>query len=445
MIFLKRLCFVLALFILCYIPLRPIWIYRLFYDSVGCFSFQSETKETATLFSLLQNRLASKNYYLFKETICPKNIDFIITDQPNIVDKHPRIYLILTEYKDSIIPSDYKAVFATKPVYQQLKKNQHIFNIQSEKLVHRLASIISDTILYQDILNTHFEINIRTHVGIGNQMFMYAGAKAYALRFNKKAYLKTEQSALQKAFDLPENTIKGTLFESLHQTSSCLLFSPEFSSAQFCKDCLTHSNFGSNNGFLQSFRNFSDYLPEILSSFRFKPFDDDRNKNLARKLRHQNSVSIHIRRGDYIYNKYPLLFDSLYYQRAVDYIKQHVKNPHFYVFTNDTKWVKQYFDIGVPFTVIDWNNTSENNYRDMQLMSLCKHNIIANSTFSYWAAMLNKNPQKIVIYPDVWLSWDKKWINEMRVPGWIEIKSGITINSKGKLKYPFIQSYVAPK
>ena len=106
-------------------------------------------------------------------------------------------------------------------------------------------------------------------------------------------------------------------------------------------------------------------------------------------------------------------------------------NPVFYVFTNDAKLVKRIFNPQIPYTLVT-GNTGKESFRDMQLMSLCKHNIIANSTFSWWGALLNTNENKIVIYPDTWLSWDENWLEYMRVPNWIEIPTDITKNKKNQ-------------
>lgn len=91
-----------------------------------------------------------------------------------------------------------------------------------------------------------------------------------------------------------------------------------------------------------------------------------------------------------------------YYKEAVGYVKKAVSNAMFYVFTDDYDWVSNNLNF-FSYKIIDWNNGSS--YLDMYLMSRCKHNIIANSTFSWWGAFLNQNPDKIVVCP-------KKWYND---------------------------------
>lgn len=153
-------------------------------------------------------------------------------------------------------------------------------------------------------------------------------------------------------------------------------------------------------GFMESMRD------ELLNDFRFIDFapDEKQSIDILPQIKTSNSVSLHIRRGNYLKPSQRPFFGDLcpleYYREAVRQIKELIPNPTFFVFSNDQAWVKQHLDL--PNAVfIDWN-TGDRNFRDMQLMSLCKHNIVANSTFSWWAAWLNQNKDKIVITPKKW-------------------------------------------
>ena len=107
------------------------------------------------------------------------------------------------------------------------------------------------------------------------------------------------------------------------------------------------------------------------------------NIEIKNKIDSTNSVAIHIRRGDYIENTVlSRLAPIKYYEDVVDYIKNKIKNPTFFIFSDDIKWCKENLKIGKQVYYIDWNK-GKNSYRDMQLMSLCKHNIIPNSSFSW--------------------------------------------------------------
>lgn len=131
------------------------------------------------------------------------------------------------------------------------------------------------------------------------------------------------------------------------------------------------------------------------------------DKEMAAQITAYDAVSIHIRRADYLPNTYAeQLFEPCgldYYQRSVERITRVVEKPHFFVFTDDKVWARQNFQLPYPITFVD-HNGPDKNYEDMRLMSLCKHHIIANSTFSWWGAWLNKNPAKMVFAPKQWFT-----------------------------------------
>ena len=115
-------------------------------------------------------------------------------------------------------------------------------------------------------------------------------------------------------------------------------------------------------------------------------------------IEESKSISIHVRRGDYVKAGIETT-DLSFYQQAIDIIKSKVTNPKFFIFTDDIEFSKSLFK-NAEFIYIEGNN-GKDSYRDMQLMSLCKHNITANSSFSFWGAFLNKNLEKIVISPNL--------------------------------------------
>lgn len=145
---------------------------------------------------------------------------------------------------------------------------------------------------------------------------------------------------------------------------------------------------------------------EVRNRFLFSHFEDSNNITLAKELQSCNSVSIHVRKGnDYLKNKRSNRVCPIeYYKQATAYIRERVENPKFYLFTDNSNWVKENLQ-EMDFILVDWNpGIGWGNHFDMQLMSLCKHNIIANSTYSWWGAFLNTNPNKIVISPKNWFN-----------------------------------------
>lgn len=155
-------------------------------------------------------------------------------------------------------------------------------------------------------------------------------------------------------------------------------------------------------GFWQSEKYFKHCEDDIRKQFIFLPFDESKNIETAQKMASENSVAIHLRKGkDYLQSELmgKGLCTSEYYLSALDYIRKHVDNPVFYVFTDNPVWLKENMpEFG--YTLVDWNEVSgKRSFRDMQLMSCAKHNIIGNSTYSWWGAWLNPNPNKIVVAP----------------------------------------------
>lgn len=172
------------------------------------------------------------------------------------------------------------------------------------------------------------------------------------------------------------------------------------------------------DGYWQNELYFQDDLAELRQIFTFPSLTDSINLRLAKEIQEENSVSVHIRRGDYVNSSFDVLTDD-YYKRAIEYIQERIINPVFYFFSEDQEYVQEHFAWLTPKIIVN-NNTGIQSFRDMQLMSMCKHNIIANSSFSTWAGFLNNNKDKRVIYPSQYRE------NESNVKklesGWIMIE-----------------------
>lgn len=158
------------------------------------------------------------------------------------------------------------------------------------------------------------------------------------------------------------------------------------------------------DGYWQSEDYFKDIRNDILKAFTFPAFDE-KNKAYSEIIVNSNSLSIHVRRGDFV--NHPLYKDICtlqYYQDAIKRICALAKIDHAFIFSNDIQWCEDNLSLFLNdqmTTYIDWNKGSQS-YNDIHLMSLCKHNIIANSSFSWWGAWLNPNPDKVVISPRIW-------------------------------------------
>lgn len=161
------------------------------------------------------------------------------------------------------------------------------------------------------------------------------------------------------------------------------------------------------NGYWQSEKYFIDIRKDLLCKFVFPESENSKNKELLKDIKKMESISIHIRRGDYLNSQenFDLFGDVCplkYYQRGIQYFQRCYKNPVFFVFSDDIAWARVNLE-GAEFVFVDWNNGKED-YYDMYLMSQCKHNIIANSSFSWWGAWLNDNKDKQIVAPQRWLN-----------------------------------------
>ena len=175
-------------------------------------------------------------------------------------------------------------------------------------------------------------------------------------------------------------------------------------------------------GTWQSVLYFKDITETIKQKFVFNVPKDRLNQNLADKINDCNAVSIHIRRGDYLsviwHSSHGVINNTEYYEKAMGYIESKIPHPHYFIFSDDINWVKQNLKTS-NCTYVN-HNKDKKSFADMYLMSLCKHNIIANSTFSWWAAWLNKNENKIVVMPEKWLN--TKDCNQIFPDKWIKLK-----------------------
>ena len=148
-------------------------------------------------------------------------------------------------------------------------------------------------------------------------------------------------------------------------------------------------------------------LPELRQNLSFPEDDNDNNKRIINMMRESDSVSIHVRRGDYqnsVHWRVILgdICDKKYYEDAIEKVYSLLSKPVFFIFSDVIEWVKSNLNLDHP-VFVDWNQ-GENSFRDIQLMSYCKVNIIANSTFSLCASWLNVNTNPIRIVPSKWLN-----------------------------------------
>ncbi|SDK81065.1 Glycosyl transferase family 11 [Pedobacter sp. ok626] len=173
------------------------------------------------------------------------------------------------------------------------------------------------------------------------------------------------------------------------------------------------------DGYWQNENYFSDIEGQLRKAFEFKKPLTGRNLELAKIITSTQSVSIHIRRGDYL--NHPVhgnICNLDYYSEAKQIIDKEIDRPQYFIFSDDINWCIENLNIESAH-YINWNTGNES-YIDLQLMSLCKNQIIANSTFSWWGAWLNTNENKLVIAPKKWLNTNPN-SSEILLEQWIKI------------------------
>lgn len=285
--------------------------------------------------------------------------------------------------------------------------------------------------------------------GLGNQMFQYATGRALSLAYGEKLSLDISSFAsyklhnafeLQRVFNCPveiatEEDMRNILgwqclplVKRIMERSGRVFFrcdgfvvEPHFHYWQGIRKVPKNSYLSGN---WQSEKYFSNIASVIHDDFTFKADLSDKNAKLVDKITQTNAVSLHIRRGDYVDNPKANAIHGLctlnYYKMAIQYIAERVAQPAFFVFSDDINWAKSNIRMEFPCSFVDHNQGNES-YNDMRLMSLCQHNILANSSFSWWGAWLNSNPKKIVIAPEQW--FNDKIINTMDLlpTNWIRL------------------------
>jgi len=281
--------------------------------------------------------------------------------------------------------------------------------------------------------------------GLGNQLFQYAAARRIAfindmpikidispfVKYKLHKYSLTPFSIIAEIATQDElATVKCTRGSGWLWRQLTARFDPYYQRPivrervnQFDPNILKVSGNVYLDGYWQSERYFKDIEAIIQREFTLRLESDAENLRMAALITKVNAVSVHVRRGDYVSNVVTNEIHGTcsleYYREAIEIIGSRVPNPHFFVFSDDPAWVKKNLSIHQPSTYVTHNDASRN-YEDLNLMSLCRHNIIANSTFSWWGAWLNMNPEKIVVAPRIWFMAGD--LNKDLVPGsWLRI------------------------
>lgn len=270
-------------------------------------------------------------------------------------------------------------------------------------------------------------IIIQVAGGLGNQLQQYALYRKF-VRMGKEARLDLswfEECKKEKESGATERNFELAYFDRLiyetctEQEKEALIGSSGFlgkfrrkllpSTVHWFHECRIYQPeiFDFDNMYLSGYfaceKYYGDIMYDLREKIQFPPSKNPLNEEMKQKMQAGNSVSVHIRRGDYLNPENREMFGNIctdaYYEKAMEIIKKNVGNVQFYIFSDDIPYVSEKYQ-GEEYTIVNINHGADSFY-DMWLMSNCKHNICANSTFSFWGARLNGNEGKIMIRPTV--------------------------------------------
>jgi hypothetical protein len=181
-------------------------------------------------------------------------------------------------------------------------------------------------------------------------------------------------------------------------------------------------------GLFLSYKHLIPIKEILLSDFSFKKDIPESVRKILDDIKSSNSASLHVRRGDFMDSEKTFkLFGSIctyqYYVNAYNYLQTKYSDLRYFIFTNDIEWVKANFTFLENYLIVDAHKENPPDYYDLFLMTQTKHNIIPNSTFSWWGAWLNQNPSKTVIVPDRWFGDNSRTTEEVCPPEWIRVPS----------------------
>ena len=276
-------------------------------------------------------------------------------------------------------------------------------------------------------------IRIKLSGGLGNQMFQFATGFSIAKKNNVRLsldlrYINRRQLfngfELEKIFNiyskvsflnkpLSFNTLNFKEILNIIDVTYYNFKEPHF---HYASNILNISNHSFLDGYWQSEMYFKDYTKEIKKIFNFSDQLNEQNILIGDDINRNNSISIHIRRGDFLLKRNNSHYVNLkeYYLKSIYESSKNFKNPKYFIFTDDPSWAVDNFVLDHPYIVVDIN-LGTRSFLDMYLMSLCKANIIANSSFSWWGAWLNNNKDKIIYAPKKWFK-DKSICTDDLIP-----------------------------
>lgn len=295
-------------------------------------------------------------------------------------------------------------------------------NVPADCIIWKVPRQYKDELVVHDV---GYNI-VKIIGGLGNQMFQYAFYRAMQEKGIDTRVNLDDFSRYKRKFEI-QDVFQGAriIEDSGHEYDSYKMkltyhgFYQEKDSAEYDASVFNMRD-TSFSGYWQTEKYFKDIEKIIRQEFIFN-VSEEKLANMAQIIMKENAVSIHIRRGDYLETAdlYCEICTVEYYKKAIKYMIANANPDVFYVFSDDLNWARGNLEIANVVYVDSSMFDHYENWYDMYLMSSCKHNIIANSSFSWWGAWLNNNKDKIVIAPKLWLNGEET--KDIWCDGWIKI------------------------
>lgn len=288
-------------------------------------------------------------------------------------------------------------------------------------------------------------IIVKLFGGLGNQLFQYAAGRSLALKKNTdlaldvSGYGKEPQGTIKRNYELhlfnicaspaKEEQINKIAHPPLADrilkklglgSGFCYYREPFF---HFDADFFESPASTILDGYWQSEKYFKEVSPAIRADLQLTAPLSAVTREMAAQIDARKSVSLHVRRGDFVNNPQTFSHHGVcepgYYREAIGKIKEQHTDLEVFVFSDDMDWAKENITTDLPMTFV--NGAGRQDFEDLYLMSLCRHNIIANSSFSWWGAWLNPNPKKIVVAPARWFNDKNTDTKDLLPPEWVKL------------------------
>jgi hypothetical protein len=294
---------------------------------------------------------------------------------------------------------------------------------------------------------------VRLLGGLGNQMFQYAAGRALSVRHNttlkldltrlldhspRENYVHRDYALgifnIRESFATPQeiahrvgnysNPVQRWLFKArrkIGMTPKYLTEIPYQFTSSFLRapaDCYL-------DGYWQNEKYFKEIESTIRREFSFKESLSEDSKPLADQIQTSNSICLHVRRGDLVAHPIANQFHGVcgveYFAQAIAMIANQVARPRFFIFSDDIEWCQRELKLSYPWEIVSNQFAMPTLSQHFQLMTLCKHFIISNSSYSWWGAWLSGNPNKIVIAPRQWIARTDMDTSDVTPSGWLRI------------------------